>query len=126
MTKPIASVHEALEEIHDSIKHVKLAIENYRKGVVGKEWLAAIEKEMRVNGVLEGLHLHMVRLCLQDKDVAKVLVKVKLISRKDLAILSDKEEEAKFQAALDELSAALEEARALLKGPFLIPSSKQK
>jgi hypothetical protein len=47
----------------------------------------------------------------------EVLVKVKLIRKKDLAILSDKEEEMKLQAALDELSAALEETRALLARP---------
>jgi len=114
MTKRVAKVNEALEEVRDSVKEVKAAVEDFQKGGIEKDLLVAIEKEMRISSVLENLHLHMVRLGIQDNDVAAVLIKVKLISRKDLAVLSIKEEETKLQAALDELSAALEEVRALI------------
>jgi hypothetical protein len=117
MTKGTLTVNEALEDVRDSVDKVKCAIADYQSGTADKGFLAAVEKEMRINNVLENLHLHMVKLCLQDKDVAEVLVKVKLIKKKDLTMLADKNEESRLQIALNELSAALEEARALLARP---------
>jgi hypothetical protein len=121
MTEPATLVNEGLDDVLDAVRQMKSAVELHRTGKTEKGWLETIEKEIRVNSVLENLHLHMARLCLQDRDVAEVLIKLELVSQEDLAVLSDKEEQVKLQAALEELSKTLEEARALIEDPVLVP-----
>jgi hypothetical protein len=123
MTQPAALVNEGLEDVLYEIEQVKSAIEAYRTGLADKQSLEAIEKEIRINSVLESLHLHMIGLCLQDRDVAAVLMELELVSKEDLIVLSDTEEEAKLQVALGELMAGLAEARDLIQDPVLIPFS---
>ena len=124
MAQSARPVNEGLNDVLDNIRQVKYAIELYRTGKTEEGWLETVERETRVDTALEGLHLHMIRLCLQDRDVAEVLVKLELVSKEDLIVLSDKKEEAKLQGALDELLAALEEARSLIRKPVLIPFSQ--
>ena len=123
MTKRVAPVNEGLVDVLDAVRQVKSAIELHRTGKTEKGWLETIEKEIRVNSVLETLHLHMARLCLRDRDVAEVLMELELVSKEDLNVLSDKEEQAKLEAALNELSAVLEEARGLIGKSVLAPFS---
>jgi hypothetical protein len=123
MTQPVALANEGLEDVLYELSQVKSVIEAYRTGVGDKQSLETIEEEIRVNSVLESLHLHMIRLCLQDRNVAAALIELELVSKEDLIVLSDKEEEAKLQAALGELAAALAEARDLIQDPVLIPFS---
>jgi hypothetical protein len=123
MTQPAALVNEGLEDVLYELNQVKSAIEAYRTGIADKGSLEAIEKEIRVNSVLEKLHLHMIGLCLQDRDVAAALIELELVSREDLVVLSDTEEEAKLKTALGELAATLAEARDLIEDPVLIPFS---
>jgi hypothetical protein len=125
MTQPEALANEGLEDVLYELNQVKSAIEAYRTGSADKGWLESVEKEIRVNSILESLHLHMIGLCLQDRDVAAALLELELVSREDLIVLSDKEEETKLQAALGELATTLAEARNLIRDPVLIPFSTE-